>query len=244
MWHPFDALTGFWGGLMRKSDRYFKKNKGFSLVELIIAITIMVILAAVIGIAIIRYINKARKQVDVETAETIYKAAQLTIATSDDEIKEAWDRNYNRTKWTVTTNGETYQVECIAWARGSFDYKPDNGEFKNGWQGGVDEEDQWKWVLEFKRNLLQYGGKSYNTPYEVLPFKYRKTKDPYGTHTQYADSWIIYRRVRNKDDIKAEDYEIEVWIGYKENRGEGYGSTLVQPYYRLYPDTDKRFYKN
>ena len=218
-----------------------KKNKGFSLVELIIAISIMVILAAIIGIAIIRYLNKARKQVDVETAETIYKAAQLALASSDDEVKEAWEMTTKEQKWTVTTNGETYQVECVAWARGSFNYRHDNGEFKNGWNS---EKKQWKWVLEFKANLIQLGGESYNTPYEVLPFKYRKTTDPYKKHSQYADSWIIYRRVADGKNKKGDDYDIEVWIGYKENGADGYGSTLVQPYYRLYPDTDKRFYKN
>ena len=216
-----------------------KKNKGFSLVELIIAMSIMVILAAVIGMAVIRYLNKARKQMDVETAETIYKAAQLTIASSDDAVKNAWERTTNQKKWTVTTNGETYKVECIAWARGSFNYRHDNGEFKNGWNS---EDDQWDWVLELKANLIQVGGRNFNTPYEVLPFKYRKSKDPYGKHSQYADSWIIYRRVEDGKNRKADDYEIEVWIGYKENGADNYGTTLVQPYYRLYPDTDKRFY--
>ena len=114
-----------------------KKNKGFSLVELIIVITIMVILAAVIGIAIIRFINKARKQVDVETAETIYKAAELAMASTDEEVQQAWEQNTGRTKYTVTANGETYQMEIIAWARGSFNYDNRNGEFKHGWDSSV-----------------------------------------------------------------------------------------------------------
>ena len=215
-----------------------KKNKGFSLVELIIVIAIMVILAAVIGMAIIRYLNKARKQVDVETAETIYKAAQLALASTDDEVKQAWEQNTGKTKYTVTTNGDTYQMEIIAWARGSFDYRKDNGEFKHGWDG---LDSQWPWVLELKANLIQLGGKSWNTPYEVLPFKYRKTKDPYGRHSQYADSWLIFRRLP-KPGQDDDGYAVEVWIGYKRNSADGYDTNTVQPYYRLYPDTDKRFY--
>ena len=241
MWHPFDALYNIFGVVNMGEDRKVlkKKNKGFSLVELIIAISIMVILAAIIGIAIIRYLNKARKQVDVETAETIYKAAQLALASSDDEVKEAWEMTTKEQKWTVTTNGETYQVECVAWARGSFNYRHDNGEFKNGWNS---EKKQWNWVLEFKANLIQLGGESYNTPYEVLPFKYRKTKDPYGRVTQYADSWMIFRRVADNRNKKGDDYAVEVWIGYKRNTADGYGTNTVLPFYRLYPDTDKRFY--
>jgi prepilin-type N-terminal cleavage/methylation domain-containing protein len=216
-----------------------KKNKGFSLVELIIVITIMVILAAVIGIAIIRFINKARKQVDVETAETIYKAAELAMASTDEEVQQAWEQNTGKTKYTVTANGETYQMEIIAWARGSFDYDNRNGEFKHGWDG---LDSQWPWVLELKANLIQLGGKNYNTPYEVLPFKYRKTKDPYGRVTQYADSWMIFRRVADNRNKKGDDYAVEVWIGYKRNTADGYGTNTVLPFYRLYPDTDKRFY--
>ena len=243
MWHPFDALYNFFGVVNMVEDRKVlkKKNKGFSLVELIIAISIMVILAAVIGLAIIRYINKARKQVDVATAETIYKAAELAVASSDDSVKQAWEQNTGRAKYTVTANGETYQMEIIAWARGSFDYRSQNGEFKHGWDG---LDSQWDWVLELKANLIQLGGKSWDTPYEVLPFKYRKTKDPYGRVSQYADSWMIFRRVEDNKNKKGDDYAVEVWIGYKRNNADGYGTNTVLPFYRLYPDTDKRFYDN
>ncbi|MCR4608656.1 MAG: prepilin-type N-terminal cleavage/methylation domain-containing protein [Eubacterium sp.] len=209
-----------------------KKNKGFSLVELIIAIAIMAILAAIIGLAIIRYINKARKQRDVTAAETIYEAASLALASADDSVRDAWEKKTGEKTFWVTTNGERYEVEVIAWARGSFQYDNRNGEFKNSWNS---KQYLWDYVEEFKKNLAQTGGKNYNSKYESIPFKYRKTKDPYGVHTQYADSWIIYRRVDN--------WQIEVWIGYKENSGDGYGTTIVRPYFRLFPDPDKRWLK-
>jgi type IV pilus assembly protein PilA len=57
-----------------------KKNKGFSLVELIIVIAIMAILAAAIAPALIRYIDKSRKADDVTAAGTIATAANAALA--------------------------------------------------------------------------------------------------------------------------------------------------------------------
>lgn len=211
-----------------------KQNKGFSLVELIIVIAIIAIITAAVVPQIIRYIDKARKQKDVETASVIYEAAALALASTDDSVRDAWERKTGKDTFTVTTNGETYELEVIAWARGSFQYDKNNGEFKNSWNGTANEY-LWDYVEEFKANLGQKLGRKYTTKNEVTPFKYRKTKDPYGVHSQYADSWILYRR--------TDDFQIEVWIGYKENSADGYGTNIVKPYYRLYPDTDKRWLK-
>ena len=67
------------------------KNKGFSLVELIIVIAIMAILAAAIAPALIRYIDKSRRSDDVAAAETINTAAQAALANEEayDEIQPA-----------------------------------------------------------------------------------------------------------------------------------------------------------
>lgn len=209
-----------------------KQNKGFSLVELIIVIAIIAIISAAIAPQIIRYIDKARKQKDIEAANTIYDAASLALASTDDALRDAWEKKTGEKTFTVTTNGETYELEVIAWARGSYFYKQENGEFKNSWNS---KQYLWDYVEEFKANLAQMGGRNFNTKYEVIPFKYRKTKDPYGVHSQYADSWILYRRTDN--------FQIEVWIGYKENSADGYGTNIVRPYYRLYPDPDTRWIK-
>jgi len=59
------------------------KNKGFSLVELIIVIAIMAILAAAIAPALIRYIDKSRKADDLAAAETINTAVSAALANED-----------------------------------------------------------------------------------------------------------------------------------------------------------------
>ena len=80
------------GYLARQVERQKKgKNRGFSLVELIIVIAIMAILAAAVAPALIRYIDKSRKAVDINTAETIFKAAEMAMTTGSDEVKDAWD---------------------------------------------------------------------------------------------------------------------------------------------------------
>ena len=56
------------------------KNKGFSLVELIIVIAIMAILAAAIAPALIRYIDKSRRADDVTAAGTVETAVVTALA--------------------------------------------------------------------------------------------------------------------------------------------------------------------
>ncbi len=64
--------------------RIRKNNKGFSLVELIIVIAIMAILSAVIGIAIIRYIAKARKAHDIAAADALGASVSAALSANDD----------------------------------------------------------------------------------------------------------------------------------------------------------------
>ncbi len=65
------------------------KNKGFSLVELIIVIAIMAILAAAIAPALIRYIDKSRKADDLTAGGTINSAMSAALANEDayDELQ-------------------------------------------------------------------------------------------------------------------------------------------------------------
>ena len=72
-----------------------KNNKGFSLVELIIVIAIMSILAAVFGLALIRYIDKSKKAVDIETAQEIFKITGGKIRSSVPLTEQGISRKQN-----------------------------------------------------------------------------------------------------------------------------------------------------
>lgn len=66
-----------------------KHNKGFSLVELIVTITIMAVLVGVTAPIFTRYIEKARRQTCYTNVDTINRAVQM-MAYSDADTMEAF----------------------------------------------------------------------------------------------------------------------------------------------------------
>ena len=95
------------------------KNKGFSLVELIIVIAIMAILAAAIAPALIRYIDKSRKSDDVAAAETVGTAVNAALANEDAYSEVANSMNGSADVWsanggTSLTSTSTFSGEMSA----------------------------------------------------------------------------------------------------------------------------------
>ena len=86
------------------------KNKGFSLVELIIVIAIMAILAAAIAPALIRYIDKSRRGDDVQAAATINTAVTATLANEDayDEVATMMNGTSVISSATANVAGSTF----------------------------------------------------------------------------------------------------------------------------------------
>ena len=58
-----------------------KNNKGFSLIELIIVITIMAILTAVLTPQLLRYVEQSRQAKDRTIIDEVLKASYLTVIT-------------------------------------------------------------------------------------------------------------------------------------------------------------------
>ncbi|MBR6403582.1 MAG: prepilin-type N-terminal cleavage/methylation domain-containing protein [Eubacterium sp.] len=89
------------------------KNKGFSLVELIIVIAIMAILAAAIAPALIRYIDKSRKSDDVAAAETVGTAVNAALANEDAYSEAAPKMDGSTTVWSAAGGATLAGTEGI-----------------------------------------------------------------------------------------------------------------------------------
>lgn len=63
-----------------------QKNKGFSLLELIVSIAIMAVLSGMLAPQFFQYIERARETRDVQTLQVVYTAVQAAL--SDEEAYE------------------------------------------------------------------------------------------------------------------------------------------------------------
>ena len=72
---------------LKKGNKHMLKRiknttKGFSLIELIVVIAIMVVLAAVLAPAILGYVEKSRAQKDSSAMDEVTNAITLSLAES------------------------------------------------------------------------------------------------------------------------------------------------------------------
>ncbi len=69
------------------------KNKGFSLVELIVVVAIMAVLVAILAPAYLSYVEKTRKGTDEDTSEKVRASIETALA-SDLDIYDAVNEAY------------------------------------------------------------------------------------------------------------------------------------------------------
>ena len=88
--------------------RYFKNESGFSLVELIVVIAIMVILISMLTPGIIGYIEKANRMRALQTARVIVNGMEVAL------VDHALENEGKNTKLLYRKeDGETVPVGCI-----------------------------------------------------------------------------------------------------------------------------------
>lgn len=83
------------------------ENRGFTLVELIIAIAIMAVLASAIGMSVVHYIKKARASNAMEELRTIVSAVEMGLISS---YAEDHEMNLNKTYIDATGNAQACGV--------------------------------------------------------------------------------------------------------------------------------------
>lgn len=91
---------------MRRREK--KNNKGFSLVELIVVIAIMIVLVAVLAPVFTKYVEQSRRATDVQNANTIASAISVGVTDGETSItKDAW------TEFETTTTSSIKSVPAV-----------------------------------------------------------------------------------------------------------------------------------
>ncbi|MBP5609433.1 MAG: prepilin-type N-terminal cleavage/methylation domain-containing protein [Lachnospiraceae bacterium] len=202
-----------------------KNNKGFSLVELIIIITIIALLIAIIVPNFLGYLDKARKVRDLDMARVLGEALERVIALDMQSCKE-WESisSSSPVYFNVTDpqTGRDYRVvngfEWTLTREGDITYSGTENNFRNG-------------ILRDP-----YGANAHPTLYAA----YVDELAQYDINIFYRKYNIgQYRILKN-----VENGRIEVWVCPVKTGTDGEGITNGFVYYRLYPDYDPDYLRN
>ena len=80
-----------------------KNNKGFTLVELVIAVAILAILVGLLAPQYTKYVEKSRKAADADNLEEMVKAVQVYEADTDNDTLKPSETVYTITMTTTET---------------------------------------------------------------------------------------------------------------------------------------------
>lgn len=203
---------------MMNDKRMKNHNSGFSLIELIIVITIMAILVGILTPMFYKYVLKSKKSKDVYVADQIARATQLAFVEHPDLYDKFLTFNNNATVATVTAvyNGvsETYDVQLIAACEGpTFAFN------------GTALPSSFYSKLNSELGLNPSGGNEGLMPQYTEARTGGKVVTKSGRREEYAEIHC-WRIVRRKDNNL-----MEVWAAQRKPAG-GW------PIYRVWPDAD------
>lgn len=198
-----------------------KRNKGFSLIELIIVIAIIAILTAVITPSFIKYFERARKTRDLNSAKTIGTTFERILAI-EPEARAEWDNTLS------SNNFMGFKVE---------DYSGNKYYLANIFEYTMTRKGEIVSTISNTNNhrdgILRDATKKFPICKKLLLDELSTSSTTIAYQEKDLRSFRLARRM--------DTGEPEVWVCYvpKGSDGEGHTNGWIQ--YRLWPDPDPRY---
>ena len=199
-----------------------KHIKGFTLVEIIVVISIIAVLAAILVPAMVGFVRRANIKSDIAHAKKIYTDV-LTLLVTDDELNSAFyaytTSNVSKDKITVHTSGGTehYKLTIVTYMDGT----RHNDQQWYTWSGCSNEEGDFQTALND-----MYGNTGKNaSDYRSISVPMKAKHMDFNGKRYNVTRWFIGYRTDNKD-------QIEIWAGIPD-KSVNWDEKAI---FRLYPD--------
>ncbi len=199
------------------------KNKGFSLIELIIVVAIMSILLAIVVPTFIKYYERARKTRDLEGAKVICTSFERILAIEPEARKE-WDDPKN-------VNPNNFMGFKVT------DYSGNKYYLANIFEYTMTRKGEITYSAGTKDNAREGAVRDATGKYKICKSLLIEELTTNISSMAYQGSDLRSFRLARRMDTG----EPEVWVCYvpKGSDGEGHTNGWIQ--YRLYPDPDPRY---